>query len=312
VKDYGSMLDPRLAVQRIADAVAGRGNYSLKFANSFSTYNYASSSLRSFGCNSTYRSAFSARYYDPLYFDPYDYMDITPLFWSGWGMPSWYVMSWSTPRLGGCPGYAMTYNRILWSPSYGQRHPGLDPILNPDGTTGTPVTPILTRLRPVFGDSLGRAAKTGGRSAIDRHTIVTRARPSTATTEIGRIVERLVRPDRRSVADFNSESLVRTHAASFDRPGTTRVLDERSYRRHAFGPLYPVNPRTGQADDYRVWMTDRSSRTTDSWSGGTHSRPTTAASGSSGSSVSSGSSSTAASAGSRGAGSTDQPSGRKK
>jgi hypothetical protein len=251
VKDYGSMLDPRIAVRRVADAIAGRDGYTLRFATSFNTYSYASSAFRGFGCNSGYSSMFGRRHYGSYYDSWYDDFDVIPMFWSSWGVPTWYAAPWSSRRLSrGCGHqYALNFYRFMWSQRSYDQYPWTErPVITTVGSvppTG-PLTPVITKLRPTVGDS-GRATAKGGRSAIDRHTIVTRARDSEGA-------ERITLRNGKTIKDFLAESerqpVARTHAAAFDRPGPTRVLNETHYRRRTY-----VEPKSySQPDNSWDWM----------------------------------------------------------
>lgn len=267
VADYGSMLDPRLAVRRVADAIAGREGYTLKFANALSTQNYAAR-FNHFGCASGFASIFSRRYYTPMYDGYYGEFDIFPAYFGSWGMPMWYSAPWG--RLASrCGGYAMNYAYWMFAPRWStrDRYPWVE-----YGSPATPggVTPIITRLRP--GDE-GRQATRKGRSAMDRHTIVTRARDTETS-------ERSVLRDRRAIDNFltSREPAPRTHARSFDRPGSTRVLEAPRYSRPgSYGST--SHGSWGTRDSYSDWA--RGARSGSSSSSSESARPAESSSGSS-------------------------------
>ena len=282
VQNYGSMFDPRVAVQRIADAVAGRGHYTLKFANSFSTYDYASAS---YGPRSSCSPAFSQLFLGYDY-----YMDVTSLFWSAWGMPMWHVAPWHHQsflnRCGsryafGYGGYYRGYDAYPW-----RAGPPVQTGSVPPATTPPTVTPILTRLRPTVG---GRPADADGRSAIDRHTMVTRTRATEET------LERIMRPRNHGFAATPRDPVTRTHATSFDRPGPTRVFDDTPARRRA---TYTRDNRPASRDNFREWM--REPRSTPQSSGSSSAPSSSSPAASSGSSSTSSSAKKGSAGGSQG------------
>ena len=277
VRDYHSMLDPRVAVRRVADAIAGAGNYTLRFAHSYSTYNYAS--FGSLGCQTAFTSR-RARYYDPLYFGLYDDLQLTPLFWSGgsWGMPSWYAMSWRSPMDGGC-GYSLAYHRFLFSSMTNQRYAWNSPIGVGGVGTGKPVTPVITRLRPLPNGSGGAPRR--GRSSIDRHAIVTRQRTTNEIEAILNALDRLRRPDHRTFTGVANEPLVRTHASAFDRPGPRRALDESGFRPNPYG-FHPNGRATYGHGDVFDLNRDRPMVSSGSAGSSTPGQATTTSSGSTG------------------------------
>ena len=249
VADYGSIDDPRLAVRRFADVLTG-GPYTLKFASAYSTRTYGVNSGMCSGYIGGGYNAFGNYWggFSPMYSNWMGYRGstmIVPIFWGGW-MPSYaYVGGWDTPRLSRCGGGGFSYYRVFRVSGIGRNvYPWIEPPIVIGGGGG--VTPTLTR----------------GRSSFDRPTIVTRLadNPTRAARPRGR--------GTTSLAKTTPDPIIRTKAASFDRPGLTRPFTETavwSRNRSAF-PMASSGFRTGRGGSFNApsgtSRTDNSGSTT--------------------------------------------------
>lgn len=253
VADYGDMVDPRLAVRRFADVIAG-GPYTLKFAAAHSTQTYGSSYC---GGHLGY-SSFSGGYwggrrpYRSGYFADHSFGStmIVPIYWGALVPSFFYVSPWEAPLLhrAGMLCGGMSYYRVFRVASFGRNvYPWIEP--------------------PIFvGGGGGAKPATKGRSSFERPTIVTRLADGP---------NRAARPRGRATALSTTTTTTtvptRTRAASFDRPGPTRVFEETprpTYRRSYVAGSSGWTSARGSSSRGTTSSSDISGKTTHEASGG--------------------------------------------
>jgi hypothetical protein len=217
VRDYLQTSDPRLAIRDFAESVTRGDKYTIKFAKSFSTQNFASYASTAFDCGTL-----ASLGYGHL-----------PTFWGSWGFGAHSYLGYGASRYGlrsGCGGHRYAYRDYAMRRQYAYvphvpyappRAGG--PTLPPPG----PITPTLTR---PTRRGLGEAAPgvLVGRSAIDRATRTTYSsraselRRRVSTTDDENATERSARGPRprEMFDDYRTQARERANTQPRERANT--------------------------------------------------------------------------------------------
>ena len=221
VADYDYTSDPRRAIATLASHVALPG-YRVRYATSFGSIAMYSAAALAFDC------ALIANTYGRGDFWDFGYY---PSGFTSLGMPLFGGIYFGSSLRRGSPCGMNRYYTNRYAYWYPYTLPTGGTTTRPTGTPTEPVTPSLTRMRPRVSDTEGtRVANFGGRSAIDRPTIL--ARDATPRSNGSR--ERATRPTSRTTGE-------RVEIQSIDRNGRGRSFDE---GRRSTGHSEPSRPTT--------------------------------------------------------------------